>query len=266
LVRRQTGRLLDLEGRGTAYPALSPEQVGPRSKITVSLHPPKVEWNGKPLRVLIVDDHSLFAEGIDYGLRRHGFNVVGIAATAREAISSARELRPDVVLMDVLLPDQDGVSAGRRILADSSETKVIVLTGLDDPDLAHRAIQRGLHGYLLKSASIVELVGSIIGAARGHTVMPERAVRFMAGTPSPEDEETLLLGQLTDRERQILALLAQGLIPRQIANRLVVSPNTVRTHIQNIRSKLVVHSRSEAVAFAVRHGLVRAEQTELPLS
>lgn len=263
---RKTERPLDVEGRGFVDPPPSLDQNTPRPKITVSLDPPKVEWNGKPIRVLIVDDHSLFAEGIEYGLRRHGLNVVGIVTTARQAISTSRELRPDIVLLDVLLPDQDGVSAGRRILADGSEVKVIVLTGLDDADLARRAIQSGLHGYMSKSASIMELVGAIITTVGGHAVMPERAVRFMAGNPTPEDEETLLLKQLTNRERQILASLAQGLSPRQIADRLVVSPNTVRTHIQNIRSKLLVRSRLEAVAFAVRHGLVRAEQTELPLS
>jgi two-component system, NarL family, response regulator LiaR len=240
-------------------------QLTPR-EITLTLDPPKVEGNGKPIRVLIVDDHSLVAEGIEYGLRTHGLNVVGIVATARQAISTARELRPDIVLMDVGLPDQDGVSAGRRILADRSETKVIVLTGQDDADLARRAIQSGLHGYLSKSASIMELVAAIIATVGGHAMMPERAVRFMAGTPAPEEEETLLLKQLTDRERQVLALLTQGLSPGQIADRLVVSPNTVRTHVQNIRSKLLVRSRLEAVAFAMRHGLVRAEQSEQPRS
>jgi DNA-binding NarL/FixJ family response regulator len=266
LVSRQTEGPLDDGGRGSPDPPPSPDEDPPRPKITLSLDPPKVEWKGKPIRVLIVDDHSMFAEGIEYGLRTHGFDVVGIVTTARQAISASRELRPDIVLLDFLLPDQDGVSAGRRILADGSEVKVIVLTGLDDADLARRAIQSGLHGYMSKSASIMELVGAIVTTVGGHAVMPERAVRFMAGNPTPVDEETLLLKQLTDRERQILASLAQGLSPRQIADRLVVSPNTVRTHIQNIRRKLLVRSRLEAVAFAVRHGLVRAEQTELPLS
>jgi NarL family two-component system response regulator LiaR len=213
---------------------------------------------GGTIRILIVDDHALFAEVLQVALERRRLEVVGRATSGREGVALAHELRPDLVLMDLGLPDIDGLTAGQRILRELPGTKVVAVTGLEDHAMVREALRRGFQGYMLKHASMAELVESVMAMARGQTVIPHDAAKSLAGTPRDESSADLA-SQLTERERQILALLAEGASSQELANRLYLSRNTVRSHVQNICGKLQVHSRLQAVAFAVKHGIMYPE-------
>jgi DNA-binding NarL/FixJ family response regulator len=189
-------------------------------------------------------------------LLSHGVEVVGTGSTGRAAVALARSERPDIVLMDLGLPDIDGLTVGKRILADRPETKVVAITGLNDAGMVREAIRAGFQGYVMKEASLSELLGSLMAVAQTQSVLPREAAQALAGMRSKEQDAELLARQLTSREREILTLLAQGVPGRELAHHLHLSPNTIRTHIQNICAKLQVHSRLEAVAFAMRHGVV----------
>lgn len=209
-----------------------------------------------PIRVLIVDDENLFAEMLASSLRSHGVDVVGIATNGKRAVALARAETPDIVMMDLGLPDIDGLTAGKRILADRPETKLVAVTGLHDAGMVREAIRAGFQGYVMKETSLTELLGSLMAVAQTQSVLPREAAQALAGMRSKEQDAKLLARQLTAREREILTLLSQGVAGPKLAQQLHLSPNTVRTHIQNICSKLQVHSRLEAVAFAMRHGIV----------
>lgn len=207
--------------------------------------------------VLIVDDHRLFAEALGASLEQNGIQVVAVATSGQEAIDLARRERPDVCLVDVGLPDQSGLVVGSTIRDVSPSTSIIVLTGLNDPRLAEQPSRRGFHGFLTKQTQLRRVVASVRAAADGRSSAPQR--------PSPRrsqpSDEALLAGQLTARERDILALLVEGLSGAAIARRLRISPSTVRTHIQGILTKLQVHSRLAAATFAVRYGVVPRART-----
>lgn len=189
-------------------------------------------------------------------LRSNGVDVIGVATSGKRAIALARAETPDIVMMDLGLPDIDGLTAGKRILADRPETKLVAITGLNDAGMVREAIRAGFQGYVMKETSLSELLGSLMAVAQTQSVLPREAAQSLAGMRSREQDAELLARQLTAREREILTLLAQGVPGPKLASLLHLSPNTVRTHIQNICSKLQVHSRLEAVAFAMRHGIV----------
>jgi DNA-binding NarL/FixJ family response regulator len=189
-------------------------------------------------------------------LESHGVEVMGTVTNGRAAVTAARAETPDIVLMDLGLPDVDGLTAGKRILADRPETKLVAITGLNDAGMVREAIRAGFQGYVMKETSLSELLGSLMAVARTQSVLPREAAQALAGMRSKEQHAELLAKQLTARERQILTLLSEGVPGRELAHHLHLSPNTIRTHIQNICSKLQVHSRLEAVAFAMRHGIV----------
>lgn len=214
------------------------------------------EERERPIRVLIVDDENLFAEMLATSLRSHGVDVIGIATNGKRAVALARAETPDIVMMDLGLPDIDGLTAGKRILADQPETKLVAVTGLNDAGMVREAIRAGFQGYVMKETSLSELLGSLMAVAQTQSVLPREAAQALAGMRSSGQDAKLLARQLTPREREILTLLSQGVAGPKLAHRLHLSPNTVRTHIQNICSKLQVHSRLEAVAFAMRHGIV----------
>jgi DNA-binding NarL/FixJ family response regulator len=220
--------------------------------------PPEGSERELDIRVLIVEDHLLMAEGMASVLQNHGVDVVGIARSGREAVAVAKRERPSVVLMDIGLPDVDGIDAGREILEQVPEARLLALTGLESADVLQEAIVSGFHGYLQKSAPCAELIKSIRVVASGQAVMPQDAAQSMAGRASggPEGAERNAR-RLTQRQLDVLALLVEGADTAQVARRLYLSPNTVRTHIQNILAKLQVHSRLEAASYAVRHNLVR---------
>jgi DNA-binding NarL/FixJ family response regulator len=204
--------------------------------------------------ILIVDDHKLFADAIRAALLRHHYDAMEPVGTGAEAVAAAERHRPEVALVDIGLPDASGVQVGRRIMEVSPATRVMVVTAMDDQRVADDVVRAGFHGYLLKDTKMSQLLSAIQIVLGGDVVLPSRAVRSRGG----RDSQARLLGRnLTPRELQVLEMLAQGVGGREIARTLGVAPNTVRTHVQSILSKLQVHSRLEAAAFAVRHGLVR---------
>ncbi|HXF57756.1 MAG TPA: response regulator transcription factor [Actinomycetota bacterium] len=209
-------------------------------------------------RVLIVDDHQLFAETIRWLMERHGM-VVGLASEPGEALHRCRQDRPDLVLLDLGLPGADGIALGRAILEESPETKVIVVTALRDPRMVKEALRAGFHGYLTKDLSLSRFVDSLRAALADQVVIPQPLARAASAREGRrEAPEALLAEQLTPREREVLALLAQGATGQAIARRLSITHNTVRSHVQSILNKLQVGSRLEAVAFAIRNGLLEA--------
>ena len=206
---------------------------------------------------MIVDDHLLFAEAIGQTLSSMGMTLVGIATSAGKALPAVLELRPDLVLVDVGLPDQHGIALGRAILEEAPDTKVVALTALEDDATMQDALRSGFHGYLTKNSEPEKFRRALESVSDGQVVFQHRVGRAATSGESVATAADLLGRQLTPREIEVLQLLAEGAASRDIAERLAVSPNTVRTHVQGILTKLQVHSRLEAAAFAVRHDLVR---------
>lgn len=202
----------------------------------------------------MVDDHRLFAEAMALTLSGAGMTVVGIATNAAEGHDEARDKRPDLVLVDIGLPDRDGIELGREILVDLPETKVVALTAHEEPAIVRDAEAAGFHGYLTKTTEPDRFTKALEIVADGNTVFPDRVDRSKRTAPG---QVQLMTDQLTARELEVLELLAEGATSREIALRLEVSANTVRTHVQSVLTKLQVHSRLEAAAFAVKHGIVR---------
>jgi two-component system, NarL family, nitrate/nitrite response regulator NarL len=211
------------------------------------------------LRILIVDDHRLFADALRASLEGQGMDVVAVATNASEAFAAVRRERPNVVLLDLGLPDMSGVQVGVKLVQERPESKVLALTALNDARAVREALRAGFHGYLTKDIPMSQLVSSIRAAVEGQVVIPHRLARAATGARSAEEQTAgLLAEQLTSREREVLGLLVAAARGDEIAKLLSVSPNTVRTHIQSILSKLGVHSRLEAATFAIRNGLVSA--------
>ncbi len=209
-----------------------------------------------PPRVVIVDDHVLFVDAVRHMLETHGLEVVGVATTARAGLEAVEDLRPDVVLVDLGLPDLSGLALGRHIVERRPKTTVLALTVVDDPRAVREALRAGFRGYVTKDASAARLLQAVRAAAAGRLAVP-RGLGALPTGPRGDDRAALLLAsRLTGREREVLALLVEGTDGRGIAKRLGISHNTVRTHVQSILTKLQVHSRLEAAAFAVRHGVV----------
>ena len=212
----------------------------------------------EPIKVLIVEDHTLFAESIRKTLESNGLIVLGIAGSEQEALPLARSGCPDLVLMDLGLPDADGADVARKILAGCPDAKVVFVTSITSNRRVTELIRDGFQGYLTKDTPLAQFVSAVRAAIDGQVVMPMRVARAVAGNRSQEETDAALLAEhLTSREREVLTLLASGATSEMIAEELSVSLNTVRTHIQNVLTKLQVHSRLEAATFAVKYGIVR---------
>lgn len=210
-------------------------------------------------RALIVDDHLLFAEAIRSTLESNGIEVVAVATDGAEAIRAVRDHRPDLALVDIGLPDQSGLALGKQILADFRDTKVLAVSALDDPRVVKEAVRLGFSGYIMKETPVPRFVTSVLAAVDGQVVVPHRVAARVAGARTRREREAGILSeQLTPREKDVLELLVEGIDGDAIAERLGIARNTVRTHVQSILSKLQVHSRLEAAAFAVRHGIVES--------
>ena len=205
-------------------------------------------------RVLIVEDQALFAEVIRESLLDLGMDVAPPCVTGAQALEAAPRVKPDVVLLDIGLPDQNGFIIGREIRRLLPEGLVVALTAMDDVRSVRQAMREGFHGYLTKDLSVGAFVRSIQNIIEGQVVVPQHASGAMAGGGRRSDDD-LLFSRLTQREREVLDLLVKGSSGGAIARRLSVSPHTVRTHVQSILVKLQVHSRLEAVAVAFRRGL-----------
>ena len=213
------------------------------------------------IRVLLADDQALVRSGFRMILdSRDDVEVVGEAQDGDEAVVSAGELSPDVILMDVRMPKLDGVEATRRIVASGSQARILILTTFDLDEYVYEAIRAGASGFLLKDVKPVELVDAIRVVAAGNallgtTVTRRLLERFTDGVPRTS---VPTLDGLTEREREILALMASGLSNSEIAERLVVGETTVKTHVSSILRKLGVRDRVQAVIVAYDAGLVRA--------
>ena len=206
------------------------------------------------IRVMLVDDHTMVRRGLATFLKVYDdLELVGEAANGEAAVQLCAQVLPDVVLMDMVMPDADGVTATHAIRQQYPEVQVIALTSFKDKDLVQNALQAGAIGYLLKDVSADDLAQAIRAAHAGRaTLSPEAAqalVQAAAQPPTPGRD-------LTERERDVLILMVEGLNNTQIADRLVVSPSTIKSHVSHILAKLGVASRTEAAALAVRHGLV----------
>jgi len=217
------------------------------------------------IRVLIVDDHALFRRGLMLVLESEdGIDVVGEADDGPEAIAKAEELAPDVVLMDVRMPTVSGIEATRRLAESLPTSRIIMLTVSDEEDDLYEAIKAGATGYLLKEISIEEVADAVRAVMQGQTLIsPSMASKLIAEFANlskvASQRSSVPAPRLTDRELDVLRLVAQGLTNREVAEQLYIAENTVKNHVRNILEKLHLHSRMEAVLYAVREKLFELE-------
>ena len=216
-----------------------------------------------PIRVLIVDDDDLMRAGLRGVLSTDAdIEVVGEAGDGSEVVYRTRLLRPDVVLMDVRMPDLDGISATRELLAAFPDVKVVILTTFEQDDYIFGALSAGASGFLLKRTRPEELVVALHTIAEGDALLSpsvtSRVVERMAQQPSPDAERDARLDELTSREREVLELVARGLSNGEIAETLVIGGSTVKTHVKRILTKLGARDRVQAVIIAYESGLVQA--------
>ena len=210
----------------------------------------------EPIRILVADDHAGFRSGLDALLATQpDLRVVGDAATGDEAVARALALQPDVVLMDLNMPGIDGIAATRRIVDTSPHIAILVLTMADHDAAVFDALRAGARGYLLKGADRAELTSAIRAVASGEAIFgPDVARRLMAYF-ADAPVRAPAFPELSERELEVLELIARGMSNQQIVDRLVISPKTVRNHISNIFSKLQVRDRAEAVVRAREAGM-----------
>ncbi len=208
----------------------------------------------KQIKVIIVDDHVLVRSGLEVVLGMFDdIALVGQAGDGEEAVRLCGELRPDVVLMDLVMPGMSGVEATRRILDAYPETRVVALTSFTEDDLIGDTLRAGAIGYLMKNVSADQLADAVRAAAEGRsTLAPEAADVLMRSVSEPRPQAD----SLTAREREVLKLMADGLTNADIGERLVIGVATVKTHVSSVIAKLGVSTRTEATALAIRRGLV----------
>lgn len=214
------------------------------------------------MRILLADDHALFRNGLRSLLEARGLLIVGEASDGRRAVELARTLRPDVVLMDLRMPEMDGLQATRLIKATVPEVRVVILTAYDDEEGLFEAIKSGAQGYLVKDLEAERLYQLLESVGRGEPAFsPGLATKVLAEftrqgqTPADGGGRRGPLAELTGREEEVLRLLASGVTSTtELAERLVVSDNTVKYHLRHILDKLHLRNRAEVVAFALRHG------------
>jgi DNA-binding NarL/FixJ family response regulator len=209
----------------------------------------------QPIRVVIVDDHPMFRDGLRLALSGvDGIELIGEAGTAADAVAISRDRAPDVVLMDLQLPDGNGIDATAALLHDRQRTRVLMLTMTDDDDAVIAALRAGAVGYILKGADQAAVVAAIHAVAQGEAVFgPGIAQRIL--TQFGAEVRKTPLPELSDREREVLTLVASGLTNQAIATRLYLSPKTIRNHVSNILTKLQARTRDEAGDIARNAGL-----------
>lgn len=210
------------------------------------------------MRVLIADDHALFRDGLKSLLEARGIEVVAEASNGREAVELVRTHRPDVVLMDLKMPELNGLEATRLISAAQPEVKVVVLTASEEDQDLFEAIKSGAQGFILKNLESAAFFALLEGVARGEPALtPALARKVLVEFARPAQPPAEPHDELTERERAVLELLVQGVTAnRDLAERLTISENTVKYHLRNILDKLHLQSRAQVIAYAVRHGLV----------
>ena len=206
------------------------------------------------IRVMLVDDHNVVRSGLATFLRAfEDLELVGEAKNGLEALNLCHQKKPDVILMDLMMPEMDGIAATSAILKDYPDVKIIAMTSFEEEELVQGVLAAGAISYLLKNVTSDELADAIRAATVGQpTLAPEAAKALVQATRSPKHS----LIELTEREREVLNLVVQGQSNQQIAKALMITIATVKAHISNILSKLQVSSRAEAIAYAIKHKLV----------
>ena len=240
--------------------------AGPTGGAPRDVRPPARPSAPRQIRVLLVDDHRLIPESLARVLGAEAdMRIVGIAGSVAEAKEIANAEPLDVVLMDYRLPDGTGVDATRAIKARWPSARVVMLTGVDDDETLLESIQAGADGYLTKDKALEDVVQTVRLAYAGATLLPRSVIVTIArrvAEARDRQAEQMPIEQLTPRELEVLRALTDGLSTPEICKRLFITPNTLRTHVQNIMGKLHVHSKLEAVAFALRHRLVEPPRAE----
>lgn len=225
--------------------------------MSIATAPAEAPPGTRPARVLIADDQNLFRSGLarllDVDAR---VTVVGQASDGTEAVKMAASLKPDVVLMDIKMPNLDGIEAARRIISEDPKVKVLMLTTFEADNHVIQALKAGASGYVLKDSQVEAIVSSVLAVVAGERVMASavanRVLEMLTGTTTPKE----FYDGLTAREVEILKMVAAGMANKQIAFKLKISDKTVRNHVSNMYEKLNIYDRSQAVLYAVRKGLV----------
>lgn len=206
------------------------------------------------IRVMLVDDHTVVRSGLATFLRAYeDLELVGQAKNGAEALNLCHIKKPDVILMDLMMPEMDGIAATRAILSEYPGVKIIAMTSFDEEDLVHGVLAAGAISYLLKNVTSDELAKAIRDAASGRSTLSPEAARVLVQATRPTQDPWV---DLTEREREVLNLVVQGHSNRQIADAMIISLATVKAHVSSILSKLQVSSRTEAIAYAIKHKLV----------
>jgi len=215
--------------------------------------------------VFIVDDNANHSAGIKQLLElQSDYHVMGIATNGDDAIKRLSDAKVDVVLMDMNMPELDGVAAIQQLVGANPDLKILALTGYDDPDLIFRAMKNGAKGYILKTMVTSQLIAAIEEVLNGKVYLPPTlATKFfdefqtrIGKSSRPDPAKQALLGYLTSREKEVLKLLTEGITYKGVADKLVISETTVKTHVNNIFQKLQVNDRTQAVLYALKFGLV----------
>ena len=206
------------------------------------------------IRVMLVDDHNVVRSGLATFLRAYDdLELVGEARNGVEAVNLCHRNKPDVILMDLMMPEMDGIAATRAILADYPDIKIIAMTSFEEEELVHGVLAAGAISYLLKNVTSDELAAAIRAASLGKSTLSPEAAKVLVQATRPTVQPWL---ELTEREVQVLNLVVQGQSNRQIADAMFISVATVKAHISNILSKLQVSSRAEAITYAIKHKIV----------
>jgi NarL family two-component system response regulator LiaR len=210
--------------------------------------------NSQTIRVMLVDDHNVVRSGLATFLRAYDdLELVGEAKNGLEAVNLCHEKQPDVILMDLMMPEMDGIAATRAILLEHPEIKIIAMTSFEEEQLVQGVLAAGAISYLIKNITADELAKAIKDAFSGRSTLSPEAARVLVQATRPTKQP---LFDLTEREQEVLNLVVQGNSNQQIADSLVISITTVKAHISSILSKLQVSSRAEATAYAVKHKLI----------
>lgn len=202
------------------------------------------------ISVMLVDDHTMLRQGLRRSLEHEGLEVVAEASNGAEAVRLALSARPDVVLMDVSMPDVDGIEATRQLMRADARQRVVMLTMHVDRDVVERSVKAGAVGYITKDSSVKEVVMAVRMAADGDRILSPRVARALDAQPASDD------ALLSPREEELLQYIADGLGSAEVAERMCISPKTVKNHLASIYDKLGAHDKTQAVLTAVRLGIV----------
>ena len=215
------------------------------------------------ITVLIVDDHAIVRKGIRTFLETEpDIEVVGEAVNGREAVQKAMQFSPNVILMDLMMPEMNGIEATRQIMTEQPDMHILVLTSFSTDDKLFPAVEAGAQGYLLKDAGPEELLQAIRRAAKGESTLTPAIVRRLLREFSSDNKDWPPVEPLTERETEVLRLLAEGLTNEELADRLYISKATARTHVSNILAKLNLANRTQAALYALRYGIASLEDVE----